>query len=343
MIFCTYFDSNYLDKGIALIESLEKVCAFFRIYIFAIDKKAKYVLSKQQYKNAIIVDIKDVESPDIIFEKNKRTPAEYCWMLTPIIIKYVLEKYSEPHCTYVDADLYFFNSPESNINMIIDSGADVSLVEHRLGKGKKNRILEKKNGRYCVEYNFFRNTTNGINVLNWWGKKCMESTSLVADGEVFGDQKYLDKFELLFDKVLVNNDMGIGIAPWNIGQYKKEKYKLFEEEIRYKHTTVTPIFFHFHQLEYIDNNTINIHVHTRKYGISKQLVKEVYLPYLKKISEIRKMLKEQYSIEFMVSRVIDHNRVSFVRKIYKLIKSDPWESIRYRVNLKKDIIHLKEL
>ena len=86
MIFCTYFDSNYLDKGIALIESLEKVCAFFRIYIFAIDKKAKYVLSKQQYKNAIIVDIKDVESPDIIFEN------ESCCMqidanLTPVMIR----------------------------------------------------------------------------------------------------------------------------------------------------------------------------------------------------------------------------------------------------------------
>lgn len=42
--FCTLFDSYYLDKGIALYESLEKVCKDFHLYIFCFDKKAKSAL-----------------------------------------------------------------------------------------------------------------------------------------------------------------------------------------------------------------------------------------------------------------------------------------------------------
>lgn len=38
MNFCTLFDSYYLDKGLALYSSLEKVSEDFTLYVFALMK-----------------------------------------------------------------------------------------------------------------------------------------------------------------------------------------------------------------------------------------------------------------------------------------------------------------
>ena len=38
MDLCTLFDSNYLDRGIALCDSLNEVSDNFNLYIFAFDK-----------------------------------------------------------------------------------------------------------------------------------------------------------------------------------------------------------------------------------------------------------------------------------------------------------------
>ena len=37
LIFCTLFDSNYLDKGLALYHSMRKYIGNFTLYIFTFD------------------------------------------------------------------------------------------------------------------------------------------------------------------------------------------------------------------------------------------------------------------------------------------------------------------
>ena len=55
MVFCTLFDSFYLDKGLALYRSLEKNCKHFKIYIYAFDDKAYKVLKSHNLTNAVII------------------------------------------------------------------------------------------------------------------------------------------------------------------------------------------------------------------------------------------------------------------------------------------------
>ena len=47
MNFCTLFDSYYLDKGLALYRSLEKVSEDFTLYVFCFDEDSYEILKKK--------------------------------------------------------------------------------------------------------------------------------------------------------------------------------------------------------------------------------------------------------------------------------------------------------
>ena len=44
LTFCTLFDSNYLDKGLVLYESMANVMENFKLYILAMDEKCEDIL-----------------------------------------------------------------------------------------------------------------------------------------------------------------------------------------------------------------------------------------------------------------------------------------------------------
>lgn len=46
LIFCTLFDSNYIDKGLSLYWSMRKNIDNFKLYIFAFDTQCYEVLLK---------------------------------------------------------------------------------------------------------------------------------------------------------------------------------------------------------------------------------------------------------------------------------------------------------
>ena len=112
-IFCTLFDSNYLDKGIVLYQSMvEHLEPDFRLYVFAFDDIAERILKNENYSNMTVVSLHDFETAELLKVKSERSRAEYCWTCTAWTIKYVIENYGEQVCTYIDADMMFFGNPQ---------------------------------------------------------------------------------------------------------------------------------------------------------------------------------------------------------------------------------------
>ena len=97
--------------------------------------------------------------------RTERTRAEFCWTCTPLVIEHVLMKYAEKVCTYIDADIYFFASPEEMIQKIIDSGCSVGLVEHRVIRGYEYGRHIFQVGRYCIQFIAFLNNKESMQVL----------------------------------------------------------------------------------------------------------------------------------------------------------------------------------
>lgn len=100
----------------------------------------------------------------------------------------------------------------------------------RIDYGRK---LEERNGRYCVQFNYFRQTENGRRVLTWWKEKCMEWCFDIPEPDRMGDQKYLNGWPEKFPGVWELQHLGGGVAPWNLEQYRfcgAENGKLMMED-----------------------------------------------------------------------------------------------------------------
>ena len=311
--FCTLFDSKYLDKGIALYNSLSNNTDDFRLYIFAFDNVAYDILIDMKLANAVIISLKDFETEQMKKLKLERSAAEYCWTCTPISIEYVLEKYNVDMCTYLDADLYFFASPKILLDEIDKNDKSVIITEHRFDNTIKGIEATKKNGKYCVQFNTFKNNEEGIKVLKWWKEKCIEWCYFKHEENRMGDQKYLDEWTKIFDGVHELQHLGGGVAPWNLAQYELSSAKDKKIEIIHikSKQIYTLVFYHFQNIRYLPFRYINI-----KAGkVEAKLKNAIYLPYLKEVESIRKMLFKRYRLNFDTRKSCSNNPiVSFIQQ-----------------------------
>src|SRR5471030_2444387 len=130
--FTTLFNINYLAKGIALYNSLLKNCSGFHLYIFAFDDITYKILTERNLLNATIIPLNDFEDNLLLVVKQHRSVAEYCWTCTPFGIKYCIEQFKLDHCTYIDADTFFYNDPTVLIGEMGDNS--VLITPHNYHK-----------------------------------------------------------------------------------------------------------------------------------------------------------------------------------------------------------------
>lgn len=334
---CTLFDSRYLDKGLALYYSLERTTSDFSLYVLCFDEKSHEILKDINLKNMTVVSLEEFETDELKAVKETRSSAEYCWTCTAASIEYMIDRFGLDSCTYIDADLYFYSDASSLFIEIEESGCDVAIMEHRFGHKKNGEEITNKSGKYCVEFNYFKNNSNGRKVLAWWKKECLNWCYAFFDSgknyefERYGDQKYLEQFAVRFDNIYVIRNLGAGVAPWNLFQYKihsnKDSIILYHNDSK---QYVELCFFHFQNLKYISNDFVNINSQTK----DVLLKTIIYRPYLYEIEAQRTMLLKQYGIHFAVKKSYSSNPIkAFIQK----------NIMPFRIKSFSDIVNLKEV
>lgn len=295
-VLCTLYNSLYLDKGLVLYDSLCESAKDFKLYVLCMDDKCYEVLTDLKQEHHIPVRLSDFESGDeaLLTAKGNRSMGEYCWTCSSSFIRYILKHFGEDSCTYIDADMYFYNDPQVLIDEMLEAGKSVMVVPHRFPEEKKEQA--KKVGTYCVEFNTFMNTTESLEVLEYWRGRCLECCSNLGDGIHWGDQKYLDELVEKFDCVHVCENNGAGMAPWNIGLYKfikdAEKVLFLPQKIEFN-----IIFYHYQSLVYITKSTIDIGINGR---VDRIVIEFLYKPYLLKINTYKEMLSNKYGIYALI-------------------------------------------
>ena len=351
-IFCTLFDSNYLDKGLVMFDSLYNHMSDFKLYTLAMDDTCYKILTDikakfDSYANLIPISINnfiaDSLNSGLAELKQTRDWGEFCWTCTPYIIDYVITRFNEKICTYIDSDLYFYANPECLIDDMQDKS--VQIVEHRLTNSISDRALKRHSGTYCVQFNTFKNTPEAMNLLRWWKSKCFESASRINTSKVFGDQKYLEGWETKsFVSVLKN--LGGGVAPWNINQYRlindgviskleeKKTGKIFEL-----------IFYHYHSIKYITPKKIDIFIYARNFGVDDKLVSALYIPYLEVLDAKKNFLRENYGFYQIICSTSGSSKKNFIDKLKKVTPIKIYLKIRstlLKIYAHKDIITLPD-
>lgn len=298
-ILCTLFDSNYLSRGLACYESLIHSCNKFHLYIFAFDELSFKILNDLNLDSVTVIPLKDFESNELLNIKNTRTRGEYCWTCTPFTIDYVLKTFGHDHCTYIDADLFYYKNPQILLDLM---GENSVLITPHHYTPKYDQSLTS--GIYCVQHVVFRNNPKGLIVLDWWKAACLEwCFARIEDGK-FGDQKYLDTWPTKFEGVYVSENIGEGVAPWNIQQWKKSQ----KDRI---------IFYHFHAL--------SLHPWASflgYYRFPSWVKKSLYKPYVEKLKIIDAQLMKY-----------DGYKSCFKRPDLKQILRYCYETIKFKNNV----------
>jgi hypothetical protein len=258
-----------------MYQSLLKHCPDFHLYVFAFDADCYNYLNTEKYTNLTVVSLAEFENEELLHCKADRSAAEYCWTCSASTIYYCLKNFKLPNCTYIDADMLFYSNP----GILIDEMGmnSVLITAHRY---TADYDQSASSGKYCVQFVCFKNTPEGMTVLEWWKDACIKwCYARIEDGK-FGDQKYLDEFSTRFTGVHELKHLGGGIAPWNVQQYSFETQngELIGTE-KQSGTKFKAVFYHFHGLKFFDSNIVSLT--DKQYAISKEIQDVFYFPYLK--------------------------------------------------------------
>ncbi len=261
--FVTLFDSGFLPQGLALYQSLERHCKEFRLWILCVDETAFAILKAMALPRVHPIDLASVETDELKSARAGRTIAEYCWTLTPFSIGVVFDIASDAQrVTYLDADIWFVGDPSPIFTELDRSGKAVLITEHAYAPDYDSSA---QTGRYCVQFMTFRRNA-GEQVRRWWGDRCIEwCYARIEDGK-FGDQKYLDDWEVRFTtEVHRLRQAHLILAPWNAARFPYGG----------------AVTYHFHGLRLLKDWKVLL---TRGYEVPEVVIDAIYRPYLADLS-----------------------------------------------------------
>lgn len=284
--FVTLFDANYLVQGLSLLESLERTTDDFILWVLCCDAEVFDFLGTLDSPNLRLLKLTHVQTPELVQARQDRDYVEFLWALTPFVFEFVFDL--DENCdqlTYLDADLYFFRSPEDLLDLFRASDKAVLITKHKSGDGGNQAEVF---GRFNVQFVAVKRS-GAEKAIDWWKERCLETTSSVPIEGVYGDQKYLDKFpEILGPRLMVVDPVVSFMGPWNT-----EEFRRGESEV---------IAYHFHSLIVLKFGFV------RPYKPSWNVPEEVF---------------RQFYQQYFVSLLGSQRRVSLVGKSHNL-RISPW-------------------
>jgi len=311
----TYFSREFLVQGVVSINSLLQVDPECRVFVVCMDQASfNYLVKRFSDKDVSLFLVSEVIEFDLQFREilNSRSFFEALITLKPIILEYFLNQIEvEGWLIYFDADVYFFRAISSRFELLDDS--DLLLSEHLFPSNLKANL---RYGKFNAGFLAIRNSKRGKEVVLEWKNLCLTDSSINATENVYGDQKYLERFENTLG-VRTLKDPGV-----NNGQYYFQAQRKIKNVPKSKLTFIddyTLICFHFHGIR-IGKNFISTGFNRyKKPHKAVKILRFIYLPYINNIlhetSSLSKALPNFFE-EDTTRNDIDgnlHNLVSLLR------------------------------
>jgi hypothetical protein len=282
--FCTYFDSKYLARALALHASLVRHCSSFTLWALCLDESSEKVLSKLALPSVETIPLVTLEAddPELSGAKANRSLIEYYFTCTPSLPLHILRRQPAVDLiTYLDADLWFFGDPRV---VFAELGQkSVGIIPHRFAEAIRDRECF---GVYNVGWVSFRRDGPGLECLEYWRSRCLAWCSDIVGPQGFADQKYLDDWPQRFQGVSVIAQKGANLAPWNVANYKlaSRGKRLFVDEDPL-------IFFHFHGLRRVNRWLYESGFALYEAVLSARMRRQIYRPYLRELRRISVQLE----------------------------------------------------
>lgn len=283
-LYCTLFDRNYITRGLALYGSLLRHRKEFKLVVLCLDGTTLDVLTTLALPNLELVPMSVLEEsdPELRRARTQRTMVEYYFTCKPVLMKFIAESSDARWITYLDSDLFYFSDPLSLEREY--AGCSVALTPHRFPE----RLSERNQfGRFNAGWVSASCSEEGRRFIDWWRARCIEWCRLEVQDDRFGDQKYLDRVPALFSDVAVLDHGGANLAPWNL-----DGRNIYQSEDGLAVDGKPLVFFHFHGVRKVLGKLYDSGLREYQVPLSAQLLKNLYQPYLAKLSDEEAVVSE---------------------------------------------------
>ena len=219
-IYATYFDSDYLVRGLAGLKSVVARSADRpRLLVLALDdacaKTVRRLGPKLGFEHLEIMPLAQLEAtyPALATAKSQRSRIEYYFTLTPFLCAEALKRAgSGEHAVYLDADLFFYSDPQTALRAAGKS--NVAVVEHRFPPAFA--YLADSYGRFNVGWIAFLQSEEARFCVARWQQQCIQWCADHVETGRFADQKYLDSWPQQVVSLSIIDHPGVDVAPWNV-------------------------------------------------------------------------------------------------------------------------------
>jgi len=287
-IFCTYFDHNYLERALLMIESLRRFDEKIPVHVLALSDLCASILQELALPNVEVIPLTDIEAayPELASVKSQRKLIEYYFTLSPMLPHYLFARTDADRITYIDADIYFFSSPRPVLDSLGE--ASVAITPHRFSNNYQGHIVY---GRFNVAWVTYRRCREGLDCLNAYKADCLAWCYDRLEGNRFGDQKYLDAWPDRYPALKIITHKGVNLAAWNVHgcliRFKNNQVMIDDED--------PLVFYHFASTKFLPDGSATIAIDP---GGSRRsiaaLQEHVILPYKLKLEERRRVLDAQF-------------------------------------------------
>lgn len=246
------------------------------LFALCLDSGAYDAISAMRPAGVVPVRLADLETadPSLLAVKSTRSRTEYYFTITPCLVRHLFHTHPRVALlTYLDADLFFFGSPNPLFQQMGD--ASVLIIPHRFPDRLK--ALEE-NGLYNVGFLSFRREATGLDCLEYWREQCLDWCYDRHEAGRFADQKYLDEWPRRFRSVCVLRNAGANLAPWNL-----ETHHIGVHHGQVTVDGVPLIFYHAHGYRQISQWLIDPGSGGYGNSINDTVGRYVMLPYVRAV------------------------------------------------------------
>ncbi len=277
--YCTYFDRYYLPRGLALYQSLCRHAGEFFLHVLCLDTHTSRVLSALALPHIQIIHLDDFLDDDAKLRRAHATrlALDFYFTCTASLPIYLLARHQNIDAiSYLDADLYFFSSPEPIFEAL--GGALIMAIEHRF-PDPRQAILA---GRFNVAMQYFRRSDEANQCLQRWREQCLDWCHDRLEEGRFGDQKYLDEWPSLYPGLHILQHPGANLAPWNLARHQLSWASTPGNDLLVDGKPL--IFFHFHRTRRIFAKLYDPTLAEFKVT-SSPLIRAIFRPYARALEQ----------------------------------------------------------
>lgn len=234
------------------------------------------LLEDMHLPDVVLLRFQDLADDAIQTAQSNRSYIEFCWTLKAITLDFVMQNYgTADYFAHLDADLCFFGNPEAIFTEAPQ--ACLYLTDHKYSKRFTHNY--STSGKFNTGFVGCRNTYIARKAIRWWRDQCLEncSSSSYPDSDIFGDQRYVEKWPHLFPMVHIVRSKGVNTSVWNIEGYQLSLTRscVFVDD--------NPlIFYHFSSFKILGEKDFCLTCH---YPICQEVLQLIYLPYMHLVSD----------------------------------------------------------